>query len=265
MPADQIGYPKVKTTFNGINSIGSDSSIDDTLSIWIRGDGVNRPGEINIGSNVVIFPNVRMVVTDQNESKFSGITILNQTMINFGTFLSGEGGLFIGSKVLVGPYAMFLSSGHGVDEKYSIYESAQKLLPIHVSDGVWIGAGAKILGGVKIGTGAVVAAGAVVTKDVPDFAIVGGVPAKVLRFRKIKNNPKEVADIDELDKTVLTNQKISHLINNAHIKQEEFVQLQSQIDRLRKEINDLENHNKKMFIEIARIKGISLQKFLKRL
>jgi len=48
---------------------------------------------------------------------------------------------------------------------------------------VWIGTRAIILGGVKIGNGAVIAAGAIVTKDVPDFAIVGGAPAKIIRFR----------------------------------------------------------------------------------
>ena len=50
-------------------------------------------------------------------------------------------------------------------------------------DDVWIGSGAKILDGVTIGTGAVIAAGAVVTKPVPARAVVGGVPARILRYR----------------------------------------------------------------------------------
>ena len=57
----------------------------------------------------------------------------------------------------------------------------QKSAPIMIGDHVWIGFGATILGGVTIGDGAIVAAGAVVTKDVPPKALVGGVPAKVLR------------------------------------------------------------------------------------
>ncbi|MBN1507138.1 MAG: CatB-related O-acetyltransferase [Sedimentisphaerales bacterium] len=55
--------------------------------------------------------------------------------------------------------------------------------PVHVGNDVWIGARATILDGVKIGDGAVVAAGAVVTEDAPPYAIVGGVPARTIRYR----------------------------------------------------------------------------------
>ena len=65
-----------------------------------------------------------------------------------------------------------------------------------VGDDVWIGYRALILDGVSIGQGAVVAAGAVVTRDVPPYAIVGGVPARVLKYRFASDVVKELVGFD---------------------------------------------------------------------
>ena len=67
---------------------------------------------------------------------------------------------------------------------------------IIVDDDVWIGYGATIMSGVHIGQGAVVAAGAVVTKDIPPYAIVGGVPAKVIKYRFEQGMIEELLKID---------------------------------------------------------------------
>lgn len=55
--------------------------------------------------------------------------------------------------------------------------------PTHIGNDVWIGAKAGILSGVTVGDGAIIAAGTIVTKDVPPYAIVGGIPAKIIRYR----------------------------------------------------------------------------------
>ncbi len=73
---------------------------------------------------------------------------------------------------------------------------------IIIDDDVWIGYGATIMSGVHIGQGAVIAAGAIVTKDVPPYAIVGGVPAHIIKFRfsdEIVSNIKKI-NINEIDK-----------------------------------------------------------------
>ena len=64
-----------------------------------------------------------------------------------------------------------------------VYADEEARSPVIIGNDVWIGHGALLLEGVRIGDGAVVAMGAVVTKDVPPYAVVGGVPAKVIRYR----------------------------------------------------------------------------------
>lgn len=72
---------------------------------------------------------------------------------------------------------------------------------IEIENDVWIGHGAIVLGNVKIGNGAIIAAGAVITKDVPSFAIVGGVPAKVIGHRFASNICREIEELAWWDMT----------------------------------------------------------------
>ena len=89
----------------------------------------------------------------------------------------------IGNHVDIASSVMIYNSEHDLEKA----DFSARTEPVKIEDYVFIGPRAIILPGVKIGKGAVVAAGAVVTEDVPDFAIVGGVPAKVIGERKNKN------------------------------------------------------------------------------
>ena len=98
--------------------------------------------------------------------------------INFDCVFLALGGITIEDGVLIAPKVSLLSEGHPLnpEERHSIVPK-----PIHIKKNAWIGAGATILQGVTIGENAVVAAGAVVTTDVADNTVVGGIPAKVIR------------------------------------------------------------------------------------
>ena len=113
----------------------------------------------------------------------SGITIGEDTIIGDHAFLDGRAPLKIGNHVDIASHVLIYNSEHDINsEGFDPIEE-----PVEIGDYVFIGPRAIILPGVKIGKGAVVAAGAVVTSDVKEFEIVGGVPAKVIGERKNKN------------------------------------------------------------------------------
>lgn len=102
--------------------------------------------------------------------------------------------LIIGNYVSIAPGAQFLLGVNHQTETLSTFPLFSRLVkpsnrdalvkgPLVIEDEVWIGTNAIILSGITIGKGAIVAAGAVVTKDVPPYAVVGGNPAKVIKYR----------------------------------------------------------------------------------
>lgn len=96
-----------------------------------------------------------------------------------------HGPLRIGDFVMMGPYVTILTHTHKIDRTdIPMGQQGNIVKEVVIGNDVWIGMRSIIMPGVKIGNGAVIGAGAVVTKDVPDYAIVGGVPAKVIRYRK---------------------------------------------------------------------------------
>ena len=105
-------------------------------------------------------------------------TIGKNVFINFDCVFLDLGGITIEDNVLIAPKVNILSEGHPVSAN-----NRHSLVPrhIHIKKNAWIGAGATILPGVTVGENAVVAAGAVVSKDVPDNTVVGGIPAKIIK------------------------------------------------------------------------------------
>jgi maltose O-acetyltransferase len=110
------------------------------------------------------------------------IEIGNDTIIGEKALLDGRDKIIIGNHVDIASEVMIYNSKHNIEDENFFAKNA----PVVIEDYVFIGPRTIILPGVNIGTGAVIAAGAVVTKDVPPFAIVGGVPAKIIGERRNK-------------------------------------------------------------------------------
>jgi acetyltransferase-like isoleucine patch superfamily enzyme len=116
---------------------------------------------------------------------YQGLVIGNDVTIGRSVMLLCGGRVAIGDRVMIGHGAKIISSGHRIPEARDtpMRWSGPEMEPIHIAEDAWIGAGAIVLAGAHIGRGAVVAAGAVVARPVPDYAVVAGVPARVMRKR----------------------------------------------------------------------------------
>lgn len=139
----------------------------------------------------------RMSLVRKNGSKGilgRGVSVLchpEHVFIGEGSYING--GMILASpnaKIVIGKNCMISYAVHlrtdmhihdSIDEPMQLQGILEK--DIVIGDDVWVGYGAQILSGVIVGSHSIVAAGAVVTKEVPPYAIVGGVPARVLRYR----------------------------------------------------------------------------------
>lgn len=108
-----------------------------------------------------------------------GITIGCNVIVNKNSLLDGRGGLTIGNNVDIAQDSIIWTAQHDYNDDYHKFITA----PVEIEDYVWVGSRAMILPGTKIKRGAVVASGAVVTKDVEELKVVGGIPAKVISVR----------------------------------------------------------------------------------
>lgn len=141
--------------------------------------------------------------------------------------------LYIGNYVSIAQDVTFLLNGDHFVDHISIYPFKAKIIippeneaiskgDIVIGDDVWIGYGSKVLSGVNIGQGAVVAAGSVVTKDIEPYSIVGGTPAKILKYRfDIKIRQK----LMKLDYSKLNEDLIKNHINELYEKVNEETDL----------------------------------------
>lgn len=155
---------------------------------------------------------------------FKNVSVGNYTYggLNILSF-DREHNLRIGNFCSIGPDVMFVLSADHYSDHLSTFPYKVKVMgedlegvskgDIILDDDVWIGYRATILSGVHIGQGAVVAAGVVVSKDVPPYAIVGGVPAKVIKYRF---SPDVIKALLTIDYSKLTKELIKSHIDDLY-------------------------------------------------
>ena len=131
-----------------------------------------------IGKNSVV-NNQLTVVLPKNVTIGSGVTVMN------GALMMAAGGITIEDKVLIAANVQLISNNHDPYDR-----DVLTCKPIRIKYGAWVGAGATILPGVTVGKYAIVGANSVVSKDIPDYGVAVGTPAKVIKYldkEKFKN------------------------------------------------------------------------------
>ncbi len=147
-----------------------------------------KPGNFN--KHIFVMKNVMF-------ENYRNMEIGKWVFVNHHTNFSTPLGMKIGNYVMIGPYCLFASVHHKFDSwNKPMLLQKPEMHPIVIEDDVWIGAKATILGGVTVGRGAIVAAGAVVAKDVEPYSIVGGVPAKLIKYRFDKETIRKASKLN---------------------------------------------------------------------
>ena len=201
-----------------------DSSLIGKISIGTRSklNNLNLKGTISCGENCKFYA-----------AKLDGNVTIGRNTSLWGPSLdiiTGSGKVAIGNFCSIARNVYMQTFNHNT-QKLTTYFIGKNVFKekwdneqvskgdITIQNDVWIGTNVTILGGVKIGNGAVVAAGSVVTKDIPPFAIVGGVPAKVLDYRF------ESAMIDRIQKLAWWDWPIEKIKNNKLLFENEISEI----------------------------------------
>jgi acetyltransferase-like isoleucine patch superfamily enzyme len=153
--------------------------------------GVYLSGKVALGGNNLLDTNCRIIDSSIGIGSYvAPLSIVVNAQI--GNYTS------IGPNVCIGlgrhPLTFFSTSPFLYNKDLFKRKRKEDFSLIEIGPDCWIGAGALIMGGIKIGIGAVIGAGAVVTKDVDDFAIVTGVPAKLVRYRFKEETMRQIKE-----------------------------------------------------------------------
>jgi acetyltransferase-like isoleucine patch superfamily enzyme len=147
---------------------------------------IGRNVEIAGAENISLGGDVYIVDGAVIRAEVGRLVCGDRLAVNGGTrIIADYGEIIMGCGVMIGPGALIRASNHASDDlEEFMWDQGQTGGRIEIGDDVWIAGQAVILPGVKIGSHVIVAAASVVTQDVPDYAVVGGAPARVIRDRR---------------------------------------------------------------------------------
>jgi acetyltransferase-like isoleucine patch superfamily enzyme len=161
-------------------SVGRDFIVEDYAEVnCMTYRGIIAGDRVTIGKHAIIRP-----TNIYGSAIGEGLKIGNNSSIGPYSYIGCSGFIEIGDNVMMSPRVSIYAENHLFDNPdLSIKDQGVKREFVKIEDDCWIAANTVILAGVTIGRGSVIAAGSVVTKDVPPYSIVGGVPAKVIKSR----------------------------------------------------------------------------------
>ncbi|MDX1540759.1 MAG: acyltransferase [Geminicoccaceae bacterium] len=164
--------------------LGARVTVDDYALLDARGAGA---AGLSLAERVIVNRSAML------KCKAGPIRIGARSIIGSNSSIVSLSGVELGEAVLVASNCSISAGAYPTDDpsRPMLDQGAYSKGPIRIGDDVWIGTGAMILGSVTIGPHAIVAAGAVVTQDVPEAAIVGGIPARVIRSRRRADRPAQ--------------------------------------------------------------------------
>ena len=114
-----------------------------------------------------------------------GLSIGSKSNLGRYCYMGCSGGVTIGNNVMIGPRVGFYSENHNFKQtSIPMINQGVSRKSIKIEDDCWIGSNSVILAGITIGRGSIIASGAVVNSNIPEYSIVGGVPARILSNRK---------------------------------------------------------------------------------
>jgi len=138
------------------------------------------PKNISIGNNVILKEGLKLCPTNIKAQ----IKIGNHTTLGYHTMIFSSKNITIGNNCMIAPFCYIIDSNHQIKKESLLNKQPMEAKDIIIEDDVWLGTGVKILLGVKINKGAVVAAGSIVNKDIPEYEIHAGIPAKKIGIRQ---------------------------------------------------------------------------------